>query len=77
MEMMSLTELLEKFRKEREENERKSHKHVSEIYAAPKNTVQMPKVKKSTEANKVQQPVIQKQTVIPPKTGGCGCWGNK
>lgn len=77
MEMMSLTELLNKFRKEREENERKSQQHVNEIYVAPSNTVQMPKVKKAVETNKVQQPVIEKKTVIPPKTGGCGCWGNK
>lgn len=77
MEMMSLTELLDKFKKEREEHERKSQQHVNEIYVAPKNTVQMPKVKKAIETNRVQQPVIEKKTVIPPKTGGCGCWGNE
>ena len=73
----SLKEFINRIQKESEENQKKAEKHLAEIKSAPDNIVQMPQVKKPVEANRVQQPVIQPKKVIPPKTGGCGCWGNK
>ena len=73
----SLKEFISRVQKESDENKRKADNHLAEIKSAPNNVVQMPQVKKPAEANRVQQPVIQPRTVIPPKTGGCGCWGNK
>lgn len=70
MQMMSLTELINKFRQEKEENVKKTEQHLTEIKSAPNNTVQMPQVKK-------QAPTINTAPTIPPKKGGCGCWGNK
>jgi hypothetical protein len=76
--MMSLEELQKKLK---EENDLKlkleqqkaiaANAHMQQILDAPKNTVQMPQVQPKVN------PAINPITVIPPKTGGCGCWGNK
>ena len=73
----SLKEFINKIQRESEENHKKAATHISEIKAAPNNTVQMPQVKNPPAPQRVQQPVIKQEKVIPPKTGGCGCWGNK
>ena len=67
---ISLQELIHRNKKAEEDNKRKAEQLLTEIKEAPKNTVQMPQVKKAA-------PVIREQKVIPPKAGGCGCWGNK
>lgn len=73
----SLKEFINKIKKEGEENKKKTEIHLDEIKSAPNHTVQMPQVSKPVEVPRVQQPVIQPKVAIPPKKGGCGCWGNK
>ena len=73
----SLQDFINNIQKEIQENKQKTEKHLEEIRTAPNNTVQMPQVKTSAVAQQVQQPVIKQRVVIPPKKGGCGCWGNK
>ena len=73
----SLKELIDRIKKEGEDSKKKASTQISEIKNAPNNTIQMPQVQKPSEAQRVQQPVIQPKKIIPPKTGGCGCWGNK
>lgn len=58
--------------------------HLEEVRRANSPTIQLPKVVvKPPVAPPVQQPVPKQQptvanpVVVPPKKGGCGCWGKK
>lgn len=58
--------------------------HVAAVQQSGGKPIQMPQVVvKPPVAPPVQQPVPKQQptitnpTVVPPKKGGCGCWGQK
>ena len=58
--------------------------HIAEVERSGGQPVQMPQVViKQPVAPVVQQPLPKQQPtinnpqIVPPKKGGCGCWGTK
>ena len=60
------------------------NKHIEDLKKSGGQPIQMPQVVKKPEVvQPVQQPATKQQptvvnpTIVPPKKGGCGCWGKK